>query len=140
MYISDFAVVKFNEHLGNNIGDLNTPFPFMGDMSSVKTFFVPYEPRGSGYVTMQVYDVQDQYHKVFLNNSPFLRGIGTAGFMNKTEKNRWRVTMEKFEQGYLKMGDNTIQIQRASGGDNILIGIIVINWHSICPWSPLSSS
>ncbi|MCD4847667.1 MAG: hypothetical protein K8R76_05710 [Candidatus Aegiribacteria sp.] len=136
MWMSDFDVIVFNEHLGDNIGDINTPFPFRGDLSSEKTFFIPYEPRGSGYLTMQVYDVQYQNHKVFLNNSSFLCGYGTHEFMNKTGRNRWRVTMQKLNHTSLKMGDNTIQIQRASGSDNILIGTIVVNWRSKCPWGP----
>lgn len=137
MYISDFAVIRFNEHLGDNIGDLNTPFPFMGNMSSKKNFVIPFEPRGSGYVIMQVYDVEYPNHKLYINGISL--GGGAEGFLKATVKQRWRTTMDTFNQGTLKIGDNIVQVHRASGKDNILIGHLVIHWHGVCPYSPQHS-
>jgi hypothetical protein len=72
-----FAVLTFSEHLGNRESDLPDPvFPFVGDASTVREFYVHREPIDSfGYLLMQVYHVQNLLHRVRINDVD-LRGHG----------------------------------------------------------------
>ena len=124
MATADFAIVQFNEHLGDDPGDLNVPeFEFVGNQTSLKHFSIPGEPTAAGYILIQAGDVQNKGHKILVN------GIDLPGTdINRTREARWQDTFDVIPAGILSQGNNTIQIQRAGGGDNILIGYVMIHW------------
>lgn len=124
MATADFAIVKFNEHLGDDPGDLNAPaFTFVHNLTTLKHFDVPGVPTGPGYLIMQTVDVQSLFHEILINNTE-LPGVDII----PTAENQYGVDMDVIPERRLQRGDNTIQIRRAKGGDNILIGNVMIHW------------
>ena len=121
---ANFTIVVFNEHLGNNVADLNAPaFTFVGNQTILKSFNIPGISTDSGYLIIQVLDVKNQGHRIRVNGTD-LPGIDIV----RTRENEWQDVMDVIPAGILQQGNNTIQILRASGGDNILVGNAVINW------------
>ncbi|SFN17825.1 DUF7383 domain-containing protein [Nitrosomonas communis] len=124
MQISNFSIVVFNEHLGDNVGDINAPkFTFVGNETSLRKFTVPGVPSEDGYLIISAYDVQNSEHRIQINgrdlpNQDIPPSIG----------NTWKDTTDYIPSGFLQQGQNTIQIQRARGSDNILIAFIIIHW------------
>jgi hypothetical protein len=121
---SSFAVISFDEHLGDNVADHTAPgFTFTGNQTSVRNFNISGIPVGTGYLIVQTFDVQNKGHRILVNGAD-LPGQDLV----RTSKNRWQDVMDIIPEGFLRQGNNTIQILRASGGDNILIGKVAINW------------
>lgn len=121
---ANFEIIKFSEHLGNNAGDIDAPWAaFVGNQTTQKQFQVPGKPIGAAYLVLQVYDVQNLGHRIVVNGKD-LPGFDIA----RTTANRWQIFMDIIPSGFLKQGGNSIQIFRAGGGDNILIGSVVVNW------------
>ena len=130
---ANFTVVAFDEHLGDNVADLNAPgFTSTGNQTSVRNFNVAGVPTGTGYLIIQTLDVQNKGHRILINEAD-LPGQDLV----RTRANRWQDVMDIIPEGFLRQGNNTIQVRRASGGDNILIGKVAINWQeqSPFPWS-----
>jgi len=124
MATADFVIVQFNEHLGDDSGDLKAPdFTFVHNLTTLKHFNVPGVPTGPGYLIIQVADVQSKGHQILINGTDL---PGTD--IERTLENRWGESMDVIPEGNLQRGDNTIQIRRAGGGDNILIGNVMIHW------------
>jgi hypothetical protein len=120
---SSFAVISFDEHLGDNVADLTSPgFTFTGNQTSVRNFNISGIPVGTGYLIAQTFDVQNKGHRIMVNGAD-LPGQDLV----RTSANRWQDVMDIIPEGFLRQGNNTIQILRASG-DNILIGKVAINW------------
>ena len=121
---ANFAVVNFNEHLGNSVDDLNAPgFTFTGNQTSARNFNISGAPIGTGYLIVQTLDVQNEGHRILING-----GDLPGQDLVRTQVNRWQDVMDTIPEGFLRQGNNSIQIIRASGGDNILIGAMVIHW------------
>jgi hypothetical protein len=121
---SDFRLITFNKHLGNNEGDIDAPsFQFLGNQAS-KTFTVEGRPTGSGYLIVNTFDVDNAGHRVQING----KNLGGFDLPKKAANNRWQTRMDPIERGILQQGTNTIVIKRASGGDNFLIGNVVVHW------------
>ena len=121
---ANFAVVRFNEHLGDNVGDLSAPnFTFVGNQTSLKNFDVPGIPTDEAYLIIQVLDVQNMGHRIQINGAD-LPGVDIV----RTRDNEWQDVMDVIPARFLRQGNNTVQIRRASGGDNILVASAVIQW------------
>lgn len=121
---ASFAVVVFNEHLGDNAGDLPAPaFTFVGNQTSVKNFNVPGVPTDTAYLIIQVFDVQNMGHRIQINGAD-LPGVDIV----RTRAHEWQDVLDVVPAGVLRQGNNTAQIRRASGGDNILVASAVIQW------------
>ena len=120
----NFSVVVFNEHLGDDAGTFNVPgITFVGNQTSIKNFSVPGVPTDVGYLIIQVFDVQNQGHRIQVNG----RDLPSADIV-RTRENEWQDVMDLIPAGFLRQGDNRIRIQRASGGDDIVVGAAVIHW------------
>jgi hypothetical protein len=131
-YRSDFAVIKFNEHLGNNANDLNYDgTTFVGNQTTIRTFNLGDQPTGEAYFTLQLYDVQAEGHHVLIN------GKRTGGIIKDIPKNleyKWFIWTNTIEKGIIQKGNNTIQIKRNSGsGDNFIVGSVIISWREKSP-------
>lgn len=46
----------------------------------------------------------------------------------RTVADQWQDVTDVIPEGILHPGTNTIQVRRASGGDNILVGSVVVHW------------
>jgi hypothetical protein len=122
---ADFAVITFNEHLGDNESDLGSSWgTFVGNATTVRNFTVDGVPTGLGYLLIQTFDVQSQNHRIKING----KDLGGADIFPHPVENKWQTWMDGIESGVLKSGNNTIQIVRAPGGDNFLIANVTINW------------
>jgi hypothetical protein len=119
---SDFAIVKFGEHLGNDKADLNAPaFTFVGDRSSEKEFEIQGMPIGEGYVLLNIAGVQSYNHRILIN------GRNLRGADIPPTGQRWATWMDGIEEGVLRPGRNTIQV-RGGDSDNFLLEFAVIHW------------
>ena len=120
---ANFAVIKFNEHLGDKVGDLNTTLTFVGNQSTVREFDIPGTPIDSGYVVTQVADVETNNHEIRIN------GVNLPGVdIPPTGSRIRRDFLDVIEPDMLREGRNTIQIVRASGGDNFVVWSVVVHW------------
>lgn len=119
-----FTIRRFKEHLGDKQADLpGTGFQFVGNKSSVKQFEVEGSPTG-GYLLMQVDDINDSNHNVLINGKNIPGSKDILG-----EPQRWETWMESIPSGFLKKGNNTLQIVRdTSVGDNFLVADVAIHW------------
>lgn len=121
---SSFEVIGFDEHLGDVASDLNAPgFRFTGDQTTERVFEISGDPKGAGYVILQLFDVENRGHKLFVNGKE-LPGVGIV----TTGPQRWQDTMEVIPDGMLRRGGNRLQLRRAPGGDNLLVGKAVVHW------------
>jgi hypothetical protein len=127
---ADFQVFIFNEHLGDNQGDINTDFAFKGQLSSKKTFLIGQQPFRSGFVQYQVSHVDELGHEILINDQP-LPGVDV--FRTGQGKHTGLQThSDVIPAELLHQGDNTIQFKR-NGDDNFLIHHVIVHWRELDP-------
>lgn len=126
---ADFEVVSFFEHLGDKKGDINTSAAFVGDQTTVRNFYVGTRPSGSGYVTIQTYDVHNSGHRILINGVD----LSSWDIPKASKENRWSTWTDVIQSGVLKQGNNTIQIARAGGGDNFIVKAVIVHWREYDP-------
>ena len=121
---ADFHIIRFFEHLGDDEGDIDTHATFVGNQTTVRNFYIGQPPSGSGYITLQLYDVHSSGHHIKIN------GIELGGFdiPKHPKENRWQTWTDVIEGGILKQGNNTVQITRVSGGDNFIVDNVIVGW------------
>jgi hypothetical protein len=113
---ADFAIVSFQEHLGDGKEEaVFEGLAFVGVRSSEKEFAIEGVPFGRGYIALQLAFVEEPRPEVFLNGER----VGASSYQHG-------VTI--FGENLLKRGTNTIQIGRADGGDDFAIHDVVIHW------------
>ena len=122
---SDFRMIDFNEHLGDNAADLNVPWAtFKGDKTTLKTFHIDGNPKGEAYLIIQAYNVQEYTHKILINGTP-LAGVSIPKGPSEV---RWQTSMDRIEP-QLKPGPNKIQIERdPKTTNNFVVGKVVVQW------------
>jgi hypothetical protein len=125
MVNSDFAVIVFNEHLGDKKGDIDTSFPFMGFMSSVKEFNIDGEPL-NGYIIIHTSDMFWPVPRILIND----RDLPGQDIRNTAADWRSKLSIDDIPTGFLKHGVNTIQIRSgpSTGSDNFLVHRLVVHW------------
>lgn len=122
---ADFKIVRFYEHLGDNLNDLSASqrgsTEWQGDESTEKIFNIDGTPTDDAYVIIGTCDVVGWKHKVLINGN-------TAG--NLVPGKGWQTQMLQVKNtAKLKKGDNTIQVVRdKTKTDNFLIDRAVIHW------------
>ena len=119
---SDFKVLVFNEHLGDKESDLNTEWPWKGNSTSTLDWRMA-EPKESGYLLIQTYDVGNSNHKIIINDTDL-----PEFDIPKQREYSWNTWMDIIEEGVMNSGSNSIRIVRAEGGDNFMVGTVVIHW------------
>lgn len=124
---ANFEIITFNSHLGDNVADLNVPWAtFQGDESSEESFFIEQPPSGPGYIILKAFNVDNDNHRIVING----QNLGGVDIRSDTG---WQTWMDVIDSGILQQGDNTIQFQRASGGDNFAISNVAIHWREEVP-------
>jgi hypothetical protein len=124
MAIADFTLISFNEHLGDNAGDLDVNETFVGNESTVRTFTIAGTPTGTAYLVLTVYEVGDSDHRIVING----KDLGSFDIPRAPAEDRWQTYMDRIESGVLRSGTNTIQLIRDSGGDNFVVRDVVVQW------------
>lgn len=122
---ADFVILKFFEHLGDALKDINPgTAKWMGGSSSVKEFDIDGVP-SEGYILFQAYDVQAYYNKILING----KDLPNAD-LHRTELNyQWHTLFDYIPTGYLKKGKNTVQFAMEVGSkDNFIIDTVVVHW------------
>lgn len=124
---ANFAVISFHQHLGDNDEDLGSEaasFIFVGNQTLIMSFNIDSPPVGTGFVTLQLYDVGSVNHNIRIN------GLSLPGFdMPKhSDEDHWLTWTEAIPENILRQGENRIQVVRASGGDNFIVRDVIINW------------
>lgn len=123
---SDYEIVFFGEHLGDNAQDLIVPWTtFVGNQTSVRSFTIDGVPVGDGYMLIQALDVGVFSHKIFINKR-LIEGPVLP------QHPGWQTWMIVIEGQMLKQGRNTIQFVRDDRtGDDFVIGNVIIHWREI---------
>ncbi|MHC4278179.1 MAG: DUF7383 domain-containing protein [Planctomycetota bacterium] len=121
---ADYEIIHFWEHLGDKEGDISTSATFVGNQTTVRNFFIGQAPYGPGYITLQLYDVHNAGHQIKINGV----NLGGADIRKHAKSDNWYTWTDVIEGGKLKQGNNTVQIVRASGGDNLVVDSVIINW------------
>jgi hypothetical protein len=124
---ADFEVINFWEHLGDKKGDINTSAKFVGDQSTVRSFYIGQRPLGAGFVTLQLFDIQNSGHHIKINGQE-LAGMDIP---KHPAADRWLTWTDTIESGILRQGSNTIQIVRTSSGDNFIVRSVIVNWREV---------
>jgi hypothetical protein len=128
---ADFAFIKFDQHLGDNENDLNTPAGFTwagGQATKEFTINGSARPVGQGYLLIQTYDVDFRNHEILIN------GKKLPGWDIPTHPadQVWQTWMERIPSGFLKAGTNTIQIVKSATTkekvDNFLVRSVTVHW------------
>ncbi len=124
--IANFENIIFNEHLGNNRGDLPSfGTNFVGDASRLANFNIEHPPVDSGYVLISLWDVGFS-HKVELNGVDLFASGNFAYQHGKHKTSNWVLP---FNSNILRQGSNSLQILRdTSAGDNFHIYTAIVNW------------
>lgn len=128
---SSFVGLSFYQHLGDKPSDLDVPWAeWRGDETSEKTFMIPGPPQGDGFLLLNTYDVEESGHAIVINGKSGEAVIGADVPVHPTEY-RWQTWMGRINSGVLRQGENTIQITRKPGGDNFVVGGVVVQWRDI---------
>lgn len=124
---ANFENLTFNEHLGNNRGDLPSfGTSFVGDTSRLASFNIENPPIDDGYVLMSLWDVQNNSHKIELNGIDLFASRNFAYQVGSHKTSNWVIP---FNSNILRQGNNTLQILRdTSDGDNFHIYTAIVNW------------
>ena len=119
-----FAIVRFNEELGDNMTDKpNVGAAFVGLQSSVKEFTMPSDTKAGGYLLLSVAGMQNAKAQVIINGSE----LAGQNFDPIPFSNNFMTTIVHVHGG-LKAGKNTIQFKNASGSkDNWVINHVVVH-------------
>ncbi|MFC7156105.1 hypothetical protein ACFQPA_11670 [Halomarina halobia] len=122
-YRSNYALVEFSEHLGDDPDALEIPWAeFVGDESTERAFAVPVDGAMDGYVTVQAFDVGTYGHEILIN------GEALSGF-DIPPAAGWQCWMDVLTGATLRAGENTIRIRRdADSGDDFAVGTVRVNW------------
>ncbi|MBW7988880.1 MAG: hypothetical protein FVQ84_02505 [Planctomycetes bacterium] len=125
---SNFTLIAFTEHLGDNISDINAPsYDFKGNASSIKKFDINRTPIGEGYLILKAFDVNQVNHRIIINGTD-LPGVD-IGIKPVSKANLFVDTFDSIPEGILRKGENTVQIRLASGSkDNFVISMMIIHW------------
>ncbi|TQV78455.1 DUF7383 domain-containing protein [Denitrobaculum tricleocarpae] len=123
---SDFKIIHFWDHLGDDKGDISTSATFRGDETPAYCFYVDATPL-DGYVVLQAYDVDSDYHEVLINGM----ALPYEDIMQHGSHNSWSVWLDEIPAKYLKRGNNTIKVKRSRGEDNFIIGDVVVHWREL---------
>ncbi len=119
---SDFNVVPIREHLGDNVNDINTDFPFVGGQSSVRQFRIEGNPVDDAYLLINHTHVHSDGHVIRINGTdlPWLDILAN-------NEGRYTTHMKLIPPGLLFNGMNSVQVVR-NGGDNFIVFEIIVHW------------
>ena len=125
---TNFETIIFNEHLGDDSGDLPTwtGMSFVGDQTSLASFNIDGTPIEDGYLLIHLWDNQVQTQKIEVNGTNVFEGKHTA---HQLGSHKAAIILLPFDRNILKQGNNTFQIKRdTGGGDNFHVYSVVVNW------------
>lgn len=125
---ANYALVEFNEHLGEDARALDVPWAeFAGNRSSVRRFSVPTDDPTDAYFTVQAFDVGVFGHDVVINGEP------VSGF-DVPPAEGWQLWMDTITGTDLVEGENTIRVVRdRDSDDGFVVGTVAVHWKEPVP-------
>jgi hypothetical protein len=122
-YRSNYALVEFSEHLGEDPDDLDVPWAeFVGDETEAHEFTVPVADAVDAYVTVQALDVGTYGHEIVVN------GESLSGF-DIPPAEGWQCWMDVLTGADLAEGENTIRVRRDDEtDDSFVVGTLRVTW------------
>jgi hypothetical protein len=125
--IANFENLIFNEHLGDNRGDLPSfGTNFVGDTSRLASFNIEHSPVDMGYILMSLWGVEKNSHKVELNGINLFASGNFAYQIGRHTTSNWVIP---FNSNILRQGNNSLQLLRdTNGGDNFHLYTAIVNW------------
>jgi hypothetical protein len=123
---SEYAQIYCWQHLGDNVGDIVTDAPFVGEQTSIMTFNTSGDVSGieGPVIFIELLRYGNTTPVVKLNDLAVNTPIASVGLPGA-----WEVWMVAVTSTNVKQGANTIQIFRQPGGDDFVVGKIVVFWH-----------
>ena len=119
----NYALVPFQQHLGQNDESLSVPWAeFVGDETDELEFTVPTDDATDAYLELQAYDVEEYGHQIRVN------GVVLSGF-DIPPNEGWQQWMDTLSGIDLQEGVNTITIERDKAStDAFVVGVVVVHW------------
>ncbi len=123
---ANFENIIFNEHLGDDQGDLPTfnGMTFVGEQTKLANFTLEGTPKGKGYLLLYLWSIQDLHHKIEINN---IDVSNAAEFPHQLGSEKTATWVIPLDENVLKKGDNTLRIKR-TGNDNFHVYNVIVNW------------
>jgi hypothetical protein len=120
---ANYTLVNFMEQLGEEAGDLDTPWAeFAGNRTDGHVFEVPTDDPTEGFVQLQAYDVSEFGHEIVVNGEPL------SGF-DIPPSPGWQCWMDSITGAGLVGGENTLRVRRdAATDDAFVIGTATVHW------------
>jgi len=120
---ANYARCPFQQLLGPSADSLEVPWAeFSGDRTDPIGFEVPTDDPVEPYIEMQVYDVDEFSHEIYLNDES-LSGFDVA------PGEGWQYWMDTISGPQLRGGENTIQFRRDPGTDDaFVVGMAIVHW------------
>jgi len=120
---ANYARVPVQQQVGPSADALDVPWAeFSGDSTDRISFEIPTDDPADPYVEMQVYDVSEFSHEIYVN------GEALTGF-DIAPGEGWQYWMDTIGAGHLREGDNTIQFRRDTATDDaFVVGTAVVHW------------
>lgn len=116
---SDFTWVNFDEQFNST------------NREATRDFSVDGEPVGTGYLLIQVRDVELSRHRILING----RDLPSFDIPADPENQVWRVWMDRIPSGFLQTGQNRLTIRRqfddpAVEGDTeaFFVANVAVHW------------
>ncbi|OLZ62931.1 hypothetical protein AV521_40745 [Streptomyces sp. IMTB 2501] len=129
---ADFRMIRFNQRIGARTppsGFVAGSSRYVGTETTAEEFEIDTAPVGDGYLVMQVYGVNFTGHRVLINGRDLPDFDIAAGPQGQV---LWQTWMDPIEEGILKQGSNTIQIQHGTTSsrrvDNFIVRDVVVHW------------
>jgi len=124
--LANFENIIFNEHLGDDQGDLATfsGMTFVGDQSKLANFTIEGTPNGKGYLLLYLWSIQTLDHKIEINSINVSNAAELPHQLGSEKIATWIIPID---ENVFKKGNNTLQIKR-SGSDNFHIYSVIVNW------------
>ena len=108
---SDFAWI--------NVDELFTA----ANPSATRSFTVEGEPLGTGFLLIQLHDVESGGHRIAING----HDLPSFDIVPSAASGVWTTWMDRIPPGFLTQGTNRITIRR-TGDDSFTVANVAVHW------------
>ncbi len=124
---ANFETIIFNEHLGDDSGDLPAfSTTFVGDQTSIANFNIERTPVEKGYLLIHLWDNEKQTLMVEINGTNVFQGEYIA---HQHGSHKASIFLLPVNANIMRQGNNTLQVKRdPNGSDNFHIYTVIVNW------------
>ena len=124
---SDFQMIRFWEHLAETDDKVDSSAKFVGPRSTIQNFTIGKHPYNRGYVVIQLYKVRGAQCHIRINGVD----LKTVSLKKQQGQGNWYIWKGAIEEGILRQGKNSIQIQTNSEKDDYIVDHVFVHWHHL---------